>query len=120
MDKVMIVGNKILDGTTFEHKEVYEYGSPATDVGTSDTTILSVPSGKTFYARTVVITNTAASAVTVDIYDGSGGTHKMKVTVPATTTWSLSNIKGLTFTSAVVAVADATGATMTVSGELTE
>lgn len=120
VEKVTVVGNKILDGATLEHKETFEYGSPAVDVGTTDTTILTVVPGRTFYARTLVVTNTAASAATIDIYDGAGGTHKAKLIVPATETFALSNIKGMTFNDAVVAVASIAGATMTITGELTE
>lgn len=120
VEKVIVVGNKILDGTTLEHKEVYEYGSQAVAVGTTDTTILVIPNGKTFYARTLVVTNTATSAATIDIYDGAGGTHKAKLIVPATATFALSNIKGMTFNDTVVSVANIAGATMTITGELTE
>lgn len=122
MEKTMIIGEKILDSTTFEHKELYEYGSSATDVGTSDTTVLDVPSGKTFYARNIIVGNTNTGTVVVDIYDGdsSTGTHKAKIVAPAENTVSIENIKGMTFTDSVVAVANTTGATMTITGELTE
>jgi len=46
------------------------YKSKTVQVGTSDTTVYEVTSGRKFYLEGLVLTETGSSAATVDIFDG--------------------------------------------------
>jgi len=115
MQKMFIVGEKKYDKTTREFKVTYEDGASAT-VGTSSTTVYSIPSGKTFYLRTLVVQSDVAN--TIEILDGT--TTKLKVTLTGAGSKEITNIKGLLFTDAVNAVATSGNAVVAVGGEVTE
>ena len=118
MEKIMIVGEKKYDKVSREFKVFYEDGSNAVTGSTTATTIYSVPSGKTFYLRNIIINNTAATGNVVTIRDADS--TKLQVTVPASSSKEIMNIKGISFISGVVGVTSVNYAIITVGGEVTE
>ena len=115
MQKIFIVGEKKYDKTTREFKVVYEDGGRAT-VGTTDTTVFSIPTGKTFYLRTLVVQSNVANTITIK----DGTNNVMTVTLTSAGSKEITNIKGALFTDSVVAVATSGNAEVFVGGEVTE
>jgi len=105
---------KVWDPVTRELRDVTEIRSDLVDVGTSDTTILSVPSGHTFFLRTINAYNSSTSDITVTIVDGT--TDVMTIVVPAGSEKTITNIEGYYFSGNVVARASATGVKLSVGG----
>ena len=109
---------KRFDGTSREFVYHYEDGSNAVAVTTSDTTVYSVPSGKTFYLRNVVIDNEAGTGITVTIKDGT--TEKLRIRVATDSSKEITNLKGMAFSTGVVAVVSYGTGVVSVGGEVTE
>jgi len=118
MEKVFIVGEKRYDKASREFRVFYEDSSNAVTVGTTDTTVYSVPSGKTFYLRSLVVNNLAGTGITLVIKDGTVG--KLSIRVPADGSKEITNIVGISFINSVVASVSAGTAVVTVGGEVTE
>lgn len=118
MEKVFIVGEKRYDKASREFRVFYEDSSNAVTVGTTDTTVYSVPSGKTFYLRSLVVNNLAGTGITLVIKDGT--VEKLSIRVPADGSKEITNIVGISFINSVVASVSAGTAVVTVGGEVTE
>ena len=88
---------------------------------TSDNTIYTVPTNRTFKLRTLIIDNRESQSVTYSIYDGasSNGDLKLKVTVAANDVLPLTNLVGFEFKTSVVVKPSAysSGSTVSVGGE---
>ena len=99
-------------------------GVPKSNIATftaasTDTTVYQVSSKRKFVLTDVIVANKEGSAVTVTIYDGSGGTLKMAVEVPANDTKAIVGIEnGPEFYTSVVAQVSAytNGSYITVGG----
>ena len=96
--------------------------SDAVTVGTSDTTIYKVTSGRTFSLKSVILTNPTASDAEVSIYDGASadGRRKLDIMVSAGTTKVLDKnvVEGIEFKYGdVVGVSSVDGVVVTVTGE---
>jgi len=117
MEKIFVVGKKKYDKTSRQFRIFYEDGALATG-STTATTVFSVPSNKTFYLRNIVINNTATTGNVVTIRDADS--PKMSVTVSASSSKEITNIKGISFVSGVTAVCSNNYAIISVGGEVTE
>lgn len=115
IQKIFVVGQKKYDKTSREFKVTYEDGANAT-VGTTDTTIFSVPSSKTFYLRTIVAFSNDNCVLTIK----DGEKIVMKINLEAGKSKEITNIKGALFTNSVVAVASTGTAEVFIGGEVTE
>jgi len=118
VEHVFIVGEKRYDKASRQFKVFYEDGSNAVAVTTSDTTVYSVPSGKTFYLRNLIIDNEAGTGITVVVKDYN--VEKLRVKVAADSSKELTDIKGVCFSTGVVASVSVGTARVTVGGEVTE
>ncbi|MBW2638460.1 MAG: hypothetical protein JRC86_13300, partial [Deltaproteobacteria bacterium] len=87
-------------------------------VTTSDTTVYSVPSGKTFYLRNLIVDNEAGTGITVVIKDYD--TEKLRVRVAADASKELTDIKGVIFSTGVVASVSVGTGIVAVGGEVAE
>ncbi len=97
--------------------------SNAVTVKDSDTTIYKVTSGRTFTAKSVILTNPLTSEARVMIYDGasSDGRKKLDVIVGAGETFALGReelYEGVEFKYGdVVGVGSVSGVVVTIIGE---
>lgn len=115
MQKVFIVGEKKYDKTSREFKVTYEDYSTAT-VSTSDTTVFSIPSNKTFYLRTIVAFSNDNCVLTIK----DETKEVMKINLEAGKSKEITNIKGAIFSNSVNASVNTGSATVFVGGEVTE
>lgn len=91
-------------------------GVQAITYGSSTSVIASQGAGVKTYITTVIIANTSATAVTVDLRDGTGGTVKATFPVPANTSGVVCNLPiPLPFSAATAVAADPSAAASTVT-----
>jgi hypothetical protein len=91
-------------------------GVAAITDGSSTSVIASAGAGVKNYITTVIIANTSATAVTVDLRDGAAGTVKATLPVPANTSGVVSNFPiPLPFSAATAVCADPSAAATTVT-----
>jgi hypothetical protein len=91
-------------------------GVAAITDGSSTSVIASAGAGVKNYITTVIIANTSASAVTVDIRDGAAGTVKATFPVPANTSGVVCNLPvPLPFSAATAVCADPSAAASTIT-----
>jgi len=122
VEKVFIVGEKKYDKVSRQFKVFYEDGACEIIGEGLMSQIYSVPSGKTFYLRNVIVSNEAATGLTVILADGTTtGTlvEKFRIRVDANSTKEVTNLKGMIFSTGVVVAATVTGV-VAVGGEVTE
>lgn len=92
---------------------------PTVSIETSLTLVYSISSGRTATIKQLTFTNSAGSAITVNVYDGSGITSILKVIVPATSTLSPAEVINRKCSKDMItAVADGEG--VSVDGYLEE
>lgn len=85
------------DGKFYFHpnNEYSFYLSAATDASSA---VGTIPAGKKFKLRTVVVSNTSAGPVTVILTNGSGLSYtKMRFAIGTAASKELTNIKGIVF-----------------------
>ena len=88
---------------------------------TTDTTIMSTPSNRNFYVRTLQINNTDTSANRVRIYDGTvaAGTLWFEFDIAADDGITITDIKGFKFSSDLHGISlTSTGVHVAVGGEM--
>ncbi|MEM2262330.1 MAG: hypothetical protein QXK24_07755 [Ignisphaera sp.] len=86
---------------------------PTVDIGTGLTLVYSITPGRTAIIKQLTFTNTSASPLTVSVYDGSGITSILKVTIPATSTLVPAEVINRRCTKDMItAVADGVGASV--------
>ena len=91
-------------------------GVQAITDGSSTSVIASQGAGVKTYITTVIIANTSATAVTVDLRDGTAGTVKATFPVPANTSGVVCNLPvPLPFSAATAVAADPSAAASTVT-----
>ena len=91
-------------------------GVQAITDGSSTSVIASQGAGVKTYITTVIIANTSATAVTVDLRDGTAGTVKATFPVPANTSGVVCNLPvPLPFSAATAVAADPSAAATTVT-----
>lgn len=91
-------------------------GVAAITDGSSTSVIASAGAGVKNYITTVIIANSSATAVTVDIRDGAAGTVKATLPVPANTSGVVCNLPvPLPFSAATAVCADPSAAASTVT-----
>jgi|GEM_PF-3124078 len=108
---------KVWDPVTRELKDVIETRSELVDVGTTATTILTLPSETTFFLRTINVINSSTTDITVTISDGT--VDLLTIIVPAGSERTITDIKGYYFSTNVSARASTTGVKLSVGGERT-
>lgn len=118
VEKIFIVGEKKYDKSSREFKVFYEDGSNAVTVTTDDTTVFSVPSGKTFYLRNIVIDNEAGTGIIATVKDYT--TEKLRIRVDTDSSKEITNLKGITFSTGVVVCLNVGTGIVSVGGEVTE
>jgi len=116
--KVFEIGSKKYDKASREFKVFYATNGTKTTVGTSDTTVYSVPSNKTFYLKGLILRDTSGAANTVTIKDSSN--EYFTVSLDANEFKVVELPSPIVFTSDVLAVAGAASVEVTVLGEETE
>jgi hypothetical protein len=91
-------------------------GVAAITDGSSTSVIASAGGGVKNYITTAIISNTSATAVTVDLRDGAAGTVKATLPVPANTSGVVCNLPvPLPFSAATAVCADPSAAASTVT-----
>lgn len=91
-------------------------GVAAITDGSSTSVIASAGAGVKNYITTAIIANTSATAVTVDLRDGTGGSVKATLPVPANTSGVVCNLPvPLGFSAATAVAADPSAAASTVT-----
>lgn len=91
-------------------------GVAAITDGSSTSVIASAGAGVKNYITTAIISNTSATAVTVDLRDGAAGTVKATLPVPANTSGVVCNLPiPLPFSAATAVCADPSAAASTVT-----
>ena len=118
VEKIMIVGKKQYDKASREFKVFYPTNGTQVTVGTSDTTVYDVPSGKAFYLKGLILRETSGAANTVTIKDSSN--NYFTVPLDANEFKVVELPSPIVFTSDVLAVAGAASVEVTVLGEETE
>lgn len=117
-EKMFIIGSKKYDKTSRQFKVFYETAGAQTTVGTSDTTVYDVPSGKAFYLKGLILRDTSGSSNTVTIKDSSNTYFTVALSANE---FKVVELPGaIPFTSDVLAVAGAASVEVTVLGEETE
>lgn len=91
-------------------------GVAAITDGSSTSVIASAGAGVKNYITSIVVANTSATAVTVDLRDGAAGTVKATLPVPANTSGVVTNLPvPLGFSAATAVCADPSAAASTVT-----